>query len=122
MALQVAQHQDVEVVAPVVPMKLIAPVTMNADPDALEQGSTWGIKAVGADTSPFSGQGVTVAVLDTGIDPGHPAFQGVTLNRKNFTSESDDDVHGHGTHCAGTILGARSTGRGSVSHRVSPRR
>ena len=66
---------------------------------------SWGIGAVGATTSPFTGQGVRVAVLDTGIDPAHPAFAGVTLERKNFTSDGDDDGQGHGTHCAGTIFG-----------------
>lgn len=85
------------------PMKLIEPVeTEDAQPAA---GSTWGIKAVGAPGSPFDGQGITVAVLDTGIDPNHPAFQGVDLVQRNFTQGGDDDEHGHGTHCAGTIFG-----------------
>lgn len=69
-----------------------------------------GIIAVNAHTSPFTGQGVTVAVLDTGIDAGHPAFAGKTLVTKNFTTESAEndvnDLNGHGTHCAGTICGA----------------
>ena len=46
-----------------------------------------------------------VAVLDTGIHPTHAAFAGVELVRRNFTEASDDDAHGHGTHCAGTIFG-----------------
>jgi subtilisin family serine protease len=29
----------------------------------------------------------------------------VQLVRQNFTTGSDDDTHGHGTHCAGTIFG-----------------
>jgi subtilisin family serine protease len=60
---------------------------------------------VRATDSPFDGDGITVAVLDTGIDPNHPAFQGVTVVQKNFTSAGADDDHGHGTHCAGTIFG-----------------
>ena len=102
---EVGRNRDVESVAPVIPMKLIAPVDVASAADPLDNGSTWGIKAVGADTSPFSGEGIRVAVLDTGIDAAHPAFDGVELLRKNFTSESDEDLHGHGTHCAGTIFG-----------------
>jgi subtilisin family serine protease len=102
---EVARKEGVEAVAPVIPMKLIAPVAVELAADPVEKGSTWGVKAVGADTSPFSGDGVIVAVLDTGIDATHPAFAGVNLIRKNFTSENDEDLHGHGTHCAGTIFG-----------------
>ena len=104
-AATAARRTDVVAVAPVIPMKLISPVALALAQDPLTGGSTWGIKAVRADTSPFTGDGVAIAVLDTGIDPDHPAFAGVTLTRKNFTSGPDDDVHGHGTHCAGTIFG-----------------
>jgi subtilisin family serine protease len=102
---EVARRRDVRAVAPVIPMKLVNPVPLDAAADPLDNGSTWGVKAVKADTSPFSGDGVIVAVLDTGIDPNHPAFGGVTLERKNFTTGGPDDDHGHGTHCAGTIFG-----------------
>lgn len=47
---------------------------------------------------------------DTGSDPDHPAFDGVTLKRKDFTQEGDDDTHEHGTHCAGTIFGQNADG------------
>lgn len=104
-AKSVAREANVAAVAPVMPMKLIQPFEVVAAADPLAGGITWGIHAVGADTSPFNGDGIVVAVLDTGIDPTHPAFAGVELVRKNFTSGSEDDVHGHGTHCAGTIFG-----------------
>lgn len=73
-----------------------------------EPGCTWGISAIGADTSPYTGEGITVAVLDTGIDVEHPCFKGrgVDLVCKNFTDDPEDnDVDGHGTHCAGTLFG-----------------
>ena len=95
----------VRAIAEPMPMKLIEPTAINdaAEPAAVEP--TWGVQAVRAMDSPFTGNGITVAVLDTGIDPNHVAFQGVELVRKNFTDEGDDDGHGHGTHCAGTIFG-----------------
>jgi subtilisin family serine protease len=94
-------------IAPPMPLSLIEPEhsTLADGPEVTASGSTWGVDAVGASASSFDGTGVKVAVLDTGIDPNHPAFNGVNLVRKNFTTESDDDLHGHGTHCAGTIFG-----------------
>lgn len=72
---------------------------------------TDGLIAVGAHTSPFTGQGVTIAVLDTGIDETHPVFAGKQLVKRDFTGEgtTPDDVRdndGHGTHCAATACGA----------------
>lgn len=104
------QDASVVAVAPAMPMKLIEPIARATDAQPAAGNVEWGIKAVGADTSPFSGKGVVVAVLDTGIDPTHPAFAGVTLVRKNFTAAGDDDEHGHGTHCAGTIFGRNTNG------------
>lgn len=102
---ELGRRGDIQAIAPVVPMKLIGPVNLAGAAQPTASSTAWGIPAVGADTSPFSGDGVTVAVLDTGIDPDHPAFGGVKLNRRNFTADGDDDTHGHGTHCAGTIFG-----------------
>jgi subtilisin family serine protease len=101
---------EVLAIAPVIPMKLIAPVE---EQDAAQPSATpvtWGVKAVGADTSPFSGDGIVVAVLDTGIDASHPAFAGVDIIQKDFTGEGNGDQHGHGTHCAGTIFGRTTDG------------
>jgi subtilisin family serine protease len=99
------RNLDVLAVAPVVPMKLIEPVEVPVAPVAEPATIAWGVKAVGADSSPFDGTGVIAAVLDTGIDAGHPAFSGVDLIEKDFTGEGNGDQHGHGTHCAGTVFG-----------------
>jgi subtilisin family serine protease len=104
------RNTDVLAVAPAIPMQLIAPVKVKGTAKPTAQGSVWGVTAVGADTSPFSGDGIVVAVLDTGIDASHPAFVGVELVQKNFTGEGDGDQHGHGTHCAGTIFGRATDG------------
>lgn len=87
------------------PMKLIEPTRSSPPEGPVLPANTWGVEAVKATGSAFDGSGITVAVLDTGINPEHPAFSGVRLEQKNFTSEEDNDLHGHGTHCAGTIFG-----------------
>ncbi len=86
------------------PTQLIRPAGEGAA-QASAGTATWGVRAVGADVSPFDGTGVRVAVLDTGIDAGHPAFAGVALTQRDFTGEGDGDRNGHGTHCAGTVFG-----------------
>jgi subtilisin family serine protease len=100
-----AGNAEVLAIAPVIPMKLIAPVEVQDTTQPAADTATWGVKAVGADTSPFSGDGIVVAVLDTGIDASHPAFADVDIIEKDFTGEGNGDQHGHGTHCAGTIFG-----------------
>jgi subtilisin family serine protease len=92
-------------VAPVLPMKLVQPVAKLAAETPIGPGCTWGVEAVGAIESPFSGAGVKVAVLDTGIDAAHEAFRGLRVTQRDFTGEGDGDRDGHGTHAAGTIAG-----------------
>lgn len=75
-------------------------------------GDAWGIADIGADAlDENAGADVKVAVLDTGIDANHPAFDGLDPIIRNFTDEADTDVNGHGTHCAGTIFGQDVGGR-----------
>ncbi|WP_026819291.1 S8 family serine peptidase [Arthrobacter castelli] len=76
---------------------------------------TWGLQAVGADSSPWTGKGVKVAVLDTGLDLTHPDFASRSVTAESFVKdETAQDGHGHGTHCVGTSCGPRilATGPG----------
>jgi subtilisin family serine protease len=74
-----------------------------------ESRATWGLQAVGATNSTFTGQGVNVAVLDTGFDLGHPDFAGRNpLTRSFVPGEQVQDGNGHGTHCIGTSCGPRT--------------
>jgi subtilisin len=83
-----------------------------------EAFSTWGLQATRVVDSEYSGAGVRVAILDTGIaleTEGngnvryHPDFNGRTIVTRSFVEgiTSAKDGNGHGTHCAGVACGSR---------------
>jgi subtilisin family serine protease len=75
--------------------------------------ATWGLQATRAGSSPYSGQGIGVAVLDTGFDTAHPDFGGRSITTVSFVmGESAQDGHGHGTHCIGTACGPKTPSTG----------
>ena len=113
-AADLRRDETVHGVARSMKMSLIEPVGGQSDAasrPADDDDRGWGVRAVGALGNKYSGRGVKVAVLDTGIDAKHPAFNGVTLIEKDFTAKKGEDdsrcpdAHGHGTHCAGTLFG-----------------
>ena len=76
--------------------------------------ATWGVQVTKADQTKFTGKGIRVAVLDSGINLDHPAFAGVPVVLRSFVNgPADRDDGGHGTHCASTICGRpeATTGR-----------
>jgi subtilisin family serine protease len=105
-AIDIARDPQVAAVAKPMPTTLIKPL----DVAGAAATGAWGIAAVKADTSNFSGDDVVVAVLDTGIDKSHPAFAGVTIVEQDFSGSGNGDRQGHGTHCAGTIFGRDVSG------------
>lgn len=77
---------------------------------AADASNTWGIKAIRADQSPFTGQGIKLAILDTGFDFQHPDFNGRSVTSESFVpNEVALDGQGHGTHCTGTACGPKSS-------------
>jgi subtilisin family serine protease len=110
----VARETGVAAVAPDMEIAPILPMAEEGADESADEGAAgagpasanaWGIEAVLAHQSPYNGKGVTVAVIDSGIDAAHPAFQGITLVQQDYSGSGDGDASGHGTHCAGTIFG-----------------
>ena len=53
-----------------------------------------------------SGEGIKVAILDTGIDPKHPALEGIVLSELSLLGEGrSHESKGHGTGIASIIAG-----------------
>ncbi|MDT0308395.1 S8 family serine peptidase [Streptomyces sp. DSM 44917] len=84
-----------------------------------ERRAAWSVQAIRALESRFTGQGVKVAVLDTGVDTDHPDLAGRIDGTASFVpGETVEDTHGHGTHCIGSACGPispRSTPRYGVA-------
>jgi len=79
-------------------------------------GNLWGLDAIDAqdvwfgngDFLGITGEGVTVAVLDTGIDYSHNEFEDRIVQGWDFVDNDPiaEDGNGHGTHVAATIAGS----------------
>lgn len=69
---------------------------------------TWGLSRCKVPQSRWSGAGIKVAVLDTGMDLGHPDFADREFVTRSFVGEAVQDMNGHGTHCIGTACGPQA--------------
>ncbi|MCJ7934577.1 MAG: S8 family serine peptidase [Chryseobacterium sp.] len=67
----------------------------------------WGLKAIGLENANYTGKGIDVCILDTGLETSHPDFSSEEIEGKSFIDGQDwnRDPNGHGTHCAGVATG-----------------
>ncbi len=88
------------------------PASVSFDDTARTEPNTqvaWGVRIISGTVRPTGGNGVLVAVLDTGADVTHPDIAQRIAICKDFTAkppfvdEGCNDENGHGTHVAGII-------------------
>ena len=93
--------------------KLIAPEQVGND---TYYTNAWHLPKIQAPTAWDSalGTGVTIAILDSGIDASHPDLQGKLVAGWNMYDNNGDttDVYGHGTKVAGSAAAASNNGVG----------
>lgn len=78
---------------------------INTIPDSNE--FTWGAQAIKIPNAKYTGKGVNIAVLDTGLNLSHPDFGRLNIESKSFIKNVRvEDGNGHGTHCCGIAVGA----------------
>lgn len=93
----------------------LPPFECRAVTTALSEVFDWSIQYGGIPElwKQSQGEGVVVAVLDTGIDDAHPDLQGAIKGARDFTRSiyGYRDRQSHGTWCAG-MIGARANSIG----------
>jgi subtilisin family serine protease len=91
----------------------IEKVWLDAPTEASLDESAAAIGAPAAWERGFTGAGVTIATLDTGIDAAHPDFADRIVGTADFTGgDSVSDLAGHGTHVASIAAGSGAASDG----------
>lgn len=81
--------------------------------------NAWHLPKIGAPSAwdYTQGNGVTIAILDSGVDISHPDLQSQIVPGWNFYNNNNNvtDLYGHGTAVAGTAAAAGNNGTGVAS-------
>ncbi|WP_226007797.1 S8 family serine peptidase [Natrinema salinisoli] len=125
-----AVHENFAVSVPEPPARVNATASGSAAPAANARRTTRGLAQVNApavwDAYDTQGEGVRVAVLDTGVDASHPDIELATDDPSDPTypggwaefdatggrvaGSTPHDTGSHGTHVSGTVAGGATTG------------
>ncbi|NIV27521.1 MAG: S8 family serine peptidase, partial [Gammaproteobacteria bacterium] len=80
---------------------------------------SWHLEQIGTPGAwdSVQGDGIVIAILDTGVDASHPDLQGQLVPGWNFYNGDSDtsDIHGHGTSVAGTAAASSNNSLGVAS-------
>ncbi|MEO0202848.1 MAG: S8 family serine peptidase, partial [candidate division WOR-3 bacterium] len=88
----------------------------------------WGVSKIKADSVwilyNYTGNGVILGSIDTGVDANHPALSGDILSQywKDYVNNQQNpyDDNGHGTHTIGTMVGGDGLGQFNQDIGVAP--
>ncbi|MCK5636483.1 MAG: S8 family peptidase, partial [Thermoplasmatales archaeon] len=101
----IEEIKDLPYVKNVIPNYIIS-VNLDESVPMVEADKIWNYHDINGNS--LTGEGIKIAIVDTGINYNHPDLEGRYLGGYDYVNNDDDpmDDHGHGTHCASIALGS----------------